>query len=139
MTLERRITVRDAQFDPAEEKRITHQLDVLERRLPHEPEPLADLVVAFNTGQRRFTADLRLQLNPLGTQLVSHQSAETADRAVRLAVDDLKRQLERHHAQQRGESSYGVPSRRLPRSLRPNPLPGKASKGAPETEEEGNG
>jgi hypothetical protein len=45
--------------------------------------------------------------------------AETADRAVHLAVRDVERQLERRHATQRGEPTYGVPSRRLPAELRP--------------------
>jgi hypothetical protein len=36
-------------------------------------------------------------------------------------VKDIERQLERRHAQQRGEHSFGVPSRRLPRELRPHP------------------
>jgi hypothetical protein len=66
--------------------------------------------------------DLRLELGPLGSHLISHQAAETADRAVRLAVEDVERQLERQLAVQRGEPSFGVPSRREPTSLRPSKL-----------------
>jgi hypothetical protein len=36
-----------------------------------------------------------------------------------LAVADVERQLERKVASQRGEHRYGVPSRRLPKQLRP--------------------
>lgn len=60
-----------------------------------------------------------MKLSPLGSHLISHQGAETVDRAVRIAVEDVERQLEREHAMQRGEPSFGVPSRRLPSNLRP--------------------
>jgi hypothetical protein len=39
---------------------------------------------------------------------------------VRLAMADVERQLERQHAVQSGEPSFGVPSRRLPTELRPS-------------------
>jgi hypothetical protein len=67
--------------------------------------------------------DLRVQLGPLGAHLVSHQRAGTTAHAVRLAVEDVERQLERRHADQRGEASFGVPSRREPAALRPNAPP----------------
>jgi len=137
MTLETTLTVRGVEINAAEEARILHQLDALGERLLHEPEPLAELVVDHSPAQRRVYVDLRVLLNRLGTHLISHQSAETVDRAVRLAVEDVERQLERHHAQQRGEASFGVPSRRLPRSLRPHPF-GQAEEQeeAPEEEQE---
>jgi hypothetical protein len=73
--------------------------------------------------QRQVEVDLRVQLGTLGSHLISHQGAETVDRAVRLAVEDVERQLERQHAVQRGEPSFGVPSRRLPSTLRPANVP----------------
>ena len=108
---------------PDEQRRIEHQLEALERRLVHHPEPTVKLEIELHPDQRQLGADLRLQLGPLGPHLISHQSAETADRAVRLAVEDLERQLERRLARQRGEPTFGVPSRRLPKQLRPSQPP----------------
>jgi hypothetical protein len=76
------------------------------------PTPLAELVLTAHPMQRRVEADLRVRLTPLGAHIVSHQAAPTTDQAVRLAVEDVERDLERKHAEQRGEPSYGVPSRR---------------------------
>jgi hypothetical protein len=44
--------------------------------------------------------------------LISHQSAETVDLSLGKAIHDVERQLERHHGKQRGQPSFGVPSRR---------------------------
>jgi ribosome-associated translation inhibitor RaiA len=122
MPLERIIRVSGLSLTEADERRIQHQLDGLERRLVHHPEPRAVLVFAGHENQRRVQVDLRVELGPLGGHLISHQQAETADRAVRLAIADVERQLERQHAAQRGEPSFGVPSRRLPAELRPSPF-----------------
>jgi hypothetical protein len=46
---------------------------------------------------------------------------------VHLAIEDLERQLERRLAGQRGEPTYGVPSRRLPKQLRPSSAPSTES------------
>jgi hypothetical protein len=54
----------------------------------------------------------RVQLGPLGPTLASSQAAPTPDRAAHLAIQAIERQLERLVAGQRGEPSYGVPSRR---------------------------
>ena len=78
--------------------------------------------------QRRVTADLRVQLGPLAAHLISHQAAESADLAARLAVEDVERQLERRLAKQRGQPTYSVPSRRLPEALRPHPPESKPAK-----------
>jgi ribosome-associated translation inhibitor RaiA len=104
----------------ADERRLQHQLDGLERRLVHHPEPTAVLVLTGHGRQRRVEAELRVQLGPLGGHLISHQQAETVDRAVHLAIADVERQLERQHAAQSGEPSFGVPSRRQPTALRPS-------------------
>lgn len=105
-----------------ERRRVDRRLAALEKRLVKHPEPKAVLRLVAYPGPRRIEADLRVQLGPLGNHLISHQQAETPDLAARLAVADVARQLERQHAAQRGEPSFGVPSRRLPRQLRPQPL-----------------
>ena len=122
MALEIRMETQRCPLDPAEEQRIRRQLQGLERRLVHFGFPLATIVLDEHQPRRTVTADVRLELTPDTPPLVSHQHAETPDKVVRLAVDDLKRQLERRLSTQRGEPTYGVPSRRLPESLRPHPL-----------------
>jgi ribosome-associated translation inhibitor RaiA len=112
--------VRGGEPTEAEMKRIEHQVEGLARRVKHYPDPRLHAVLERHVQQRRVTAEFRLQLGPLGPSLMSHQAAETADRAAKLAIDDLERQLERHLARQRGEASYGVPSRR---KFTPPPAP----------------
>lgn len=102
-----------------EDRRLRRSLATLERRLAHRPDPVATVDLKCSPAQRRAVVSLRIKLGPLGPHLVSHQSAETADRAARLAVQDVKRQLERMTATQRGEPSFGVPSRRPERPRRP--------------------
>lgn len=111
----------DCPLGPDEEQHIRGHLDRLGRRMSHFPEPLATVVLKRHELQRQVEVDLRVELGPLGGHLVSHQSAETPIHAVRLAVEDAERQLERHLAKQRGEHTYGVPSRRLPKAERPHP------------------
>jgi ribosome-associated translation inhibitor RaiA len=125
MTMQVQLRNRHCELSPDEEKRIRHQLDSLGRRIEQLPAPLANLDLEEQGTQRRVTADLRLQLGPQGQHLISHQSAETPDRAVVLAVQDIERQLERRLASMGGESTYGVPSRRLSKEQRPNPPPKK--------------
>jgi hypothetical protein len=62
--------------------------------------------------EREIVASLRVQLGPLGPTLASSQTAPTPDRAAHLAIRAIEHQLERLVAAQRGEPSYGVPSRR---------------------------
>jgi ribosome-associated translation inhibitor RaiA len=81
-----------------QEQRILHRLHALGRRLQHFPEPKAELVLRSRPTQRHIAADLRVQLGPLAAHLISHQQAETADHAARLAVEDVERQLERRLA-----------------------------------------
>jgi len=123
MALERIIRTRGGGFSDIEERRIQHHLDRLERHLIHHPEPTAVLAFTRYAAKGRVGLHLRVQLGPLGQHLISRQSAETADQVMRLAVDDIERQLERQHAQQRGEGTFGVPSRRLPSELRPSQFP----------------
>ena len=120
----------DTVFTDTERKHIEGQLDALARRLGRHRNPTVTLVLTPHTGFREIDANLRVQLSPLGRHLVAHQHAEMPDHAVRLAVEDVERQLERVHAKQRGEPTFGVPSRRLPAQLRPNPPP-RAGAGPP--------
>ena len=97
-----------------QEQRLDRHLTGLGRRLVHRPEPIAVLSFSGPTGQREVEASLRVQLGPLGPTLTSRQAAQTPDRAAHLAIQAVERQLERLVAGQRGEPSYGVPSRRRP-------------------------
>ena len=54
-----------------------------------------------------------------GTTLRSTPTSRPADHAVKLACDDIKKQLERAIADLRGEGTFGTPSRRNPDHLRP--------------------
>ncbi len=119
------------QLSELERRRIERRLKALERRLVNHPEPLITLVLRAYPARRELEADLRVQLGPLGRHLVSHQTAETADHAVRLAAVDIQRQLERQHARQRGEPTFGVPSRRLPGHRRSHPPDTAAAAEAP--------
>jgi len=121
MMLETKLDTNGMRLDAVVERRIRHHLEALGRRLAKRAAPVAVLVLRERMGARAVEAHLRLQLEPLGVHLVAHQAAETPDRAVRLAVEDVQRQLERHTSGQRAEHTFGVPSRRLPAQLRPHP------------------
>jgi hypothetical protein len=130
MTLKIRLEVQGCTLTAVERQRIEAHLASLDRQLlAHRPDPRAVLVLRRHAAQRQIEANLQVQLGPLGAHLVSHQSAETADRAVRLAVADVERQVERRLGSQRGEATFGVPSRREPAGLRPHPphLPAAAA------------
>jgi hypothetical protein len=96
----------------AQEQRVHRHLAALGKRLERRPEPIAVLAFSGPNGQREITANLRVQLGPLGPTLTSSQAAPTPDQAAHLAIQAVERQLERLVAGQRGEPSYGVPSRR---------------------------
>jgi len=53
------------------------------------------------------------------TTLRSTVTSRTPDHAVKLACDDVKKQLEKTVAELRGADTYGTPSRRNPEHLRP--------------------
>jgi ribosome-associated translation inhibitor RaiA len=114
----------------AEERRIGRQLLGLERRLVNRPDPEVVVALKAYPDRRQFEADVRVSLGPLGRHLISRRTAETAARAVRLAVAAIERQLKAQHARQAGEPTFGVPSRRLPKQLRPHPP--AAAAGLPE-------
>lgn len=119
MTLNTRIHADGFELKPEVNERIEHMLARLDRRLQHFSEPKA-VVRQREEGTPRLTVvDLRVELGSHAGELVSHQRAETADHAMRLALEDVERQLERRLATQRGEPAFGVPSRREPREARP--------------------
>jgi ribosome-associated translation inhibitor RaiA len=134
MALERIIRAHGVEWTDIEEKRIQHHMDRLARHLRNHPAPKAMLSFTGYPAKKRIGLHLRVELGPLGGHLLSRQSAETADQATRLAVEDIERQLERRHAAQTGEATYGVPSRRLPSSLRPTPYSTSPTEGASEEE-----
>ncbi len=107
MTLNTQVQVRGFVLNDAEERRIERQLRSLEPRLAGSPEPVADLILEWHPDQRTVDTTLRVRLGHLGGHFVSRTSAETADYATRLAVDDVKRQIERHMARLRGEPEFG--------------------------------
>ena len=96
----------------SDEQHIRSKLQGLERRLVNHPEPQAIVSISDHPMQRLVDVGLRVQLGPFGPTLVSHESGPTVDAAIGQAVRDVERQLERHHGKQRGEPSFGVPSRR---------------------------
>ena len=104
---------------PESEKRVRRDLDGLERRLSSLPHPIATLTLRDRSSERRFTADLILQTGVDSADLVAHQAAPTAEAAAKLAVEDIERQLEKYMATLRGDASFGTPSRREPKTLRP--------------------
>jgi hypothetical protein len=132
MALHLQLNAHDLVLSDDEERHIRQRLVSLERRLIHRPEPTADLVLTHLAGPPRVQASLRLRLGPLGPQHVSHEIAPTVDQAVRLTVQEIERQLERRTARQRGEHTYGVPSRRLPARARPEPMDDAANAGVEE-------
>lgn len=124
MPLEIEVHRRGVSLTRLEEERIERHLRSLERRVDKFPNPRLELAIEDQATPRGVRVDLRLALGPLGGHLVSHQEGPSSDVAVKAAVDDAKRQLERRLSNQRGESTYGVPSRRLPADQRPNPVAG---------------
>lgn len=114
MALATIVNNRNVTLSAADEARLQHQLEALDRRLVHEASPVAEIGLTQLEGPKRVEVDFRLRLGPLGAHLISHQSAASVQRATRLAINDIERQLEREHAKQRGEPTFGVPSRRRP-------------------------
>jgi ribosome-associated translation inhibitor RaiA len=125
MPLEVQLHTGDVRLGDEQERRIRHHLETIEKRLANFQEPVAKVTLRAHEAQRRITVDLQIVTSPKTEELISHQQAETPEHAVRLAVEDVERQLERRYSALRGESTYGVPSRRLPKQLRPHPLPEK--------------
>src|SRR5262245_14344289 len=115
MVLNSRVTTRGFVLSERERRAVARHFASLADRLVHKPEPRVVLVLEKQTARRRATADLRLQLGPLGAHLVSHTDGPTPVAALKRALDGVGRQLERLVARQRGEPAFGVASRRLGR------------------------
>ena len=103
MTLQTRVQVRGFVLNDVEERRIQRHLRLLGRRLVSSPDPVAVLILYWHPDQRQVKARMRVRLGHLGGHLVSRTTAETTDYAARLAIEDVKRQVERHMARLRGE------------------------------------
>ncbi|HEY8445707.1 MAG TPA: HPF/RaiA family ribosome-associated protein [Thermomicrobiales bacterium] len=102
----------------AEDKQLRRHLQRLERRLQRFQEPRVSVTIKEFPPEGKVTVDFRLIPAPRERELISHQAGQNAGQAVRLAVEDIERQLERWFAKMRGEPAYGVPSRREPEELR---------------------
>ena len=100
-------------------KRIQRHLNGLEKRLANFHNANVHLTIRDRPTERRHTADAVVALGVDGVELASHHSGESAEHAARLAIEDIERQLEKYVATLRGESSFGTPSRREPRDMRP--------------------
>ena len=122
MTLSIQLSVDETELDERTEARVRRLLETFSRRVSQFSEPKAVARLQSYNQQRLIEVDLRVELGSHAGELISHRSAPTADGAVRLAVEDLERQLERRLSTQRGEPTFGVPSRRLPKQLRPHPV-----------------
>lgn len=102
-----------------EQKRIERSLESLAKRLEKFSNPEIDLTIEKAKLQGSVDATIKVVLGVRDTTLRSTETARTPDHAVKLACDDIKKQLERTVADLRGADSYGTPSRRNPEHLRP--------------------
>jgi ribosome-associated translation inhibitor RaiA len=113
------ITNRADELTDIEQKRIDRSLESLAKRLEKFTNPRIDLVLEKAKLAGSVDAALTVVLGVRDTTLRSTETSRTADHAVKLACDDIKKQLERTVAELRGTDSYGTPSRRNPEHLRP--------------------
>lgn len=119
MVVSQTITNRTEELTDVEQKRIDHSLEGISKRLVKFNNPSIDLTLTESRQPGSVDASLRVVLGVRDTTLRSTETAKTADQAVKLACDDIKKQLEKVVADLRGEESYGTPSRRNPDSMRP--------------------
>jgi ribosome-associated translation inhibitor RaiA len=113
------IVNRAGELTEVERKRIDRSLDGIGKRLANFTNPSIDLTLASSQQPGSIDATLRVVLGVRDTTLRSSETSRTADHAVKLACDDIKRQLEKTVAELRGADTYGTPSRRNPEHLRP--------------------
>ncbi len=107
------------ELSEVEQKRIDRSLDSLAKRLEKFSNPEIDLTIEKAKLAGSIDATVKVVLGVRDTTLRSTETSRTADHAVKLACDDIKKQLERTVADLRGADSYGTPSRRNPEHLRP--------------------
>lgn len=113
------ITNRSGELTDVEQKRIDRSLEALAKRLEKFNNPRIELALEKATQPGSIDATLKVMLGVRDTTLRSTETSRTADHAVKLACDDVKKQLERTMSDLRGTDSYGTPSRRNPDHLRP--------------------
>jgi ribosome-associated translation inhibitor RaiA len=113
------IVNRAGELTEVEQKRIDRSLEGIGKRLANFTNPSIDLTLASSQQPGSIDANLRVVLGVRDTTLRSSETSRTADHAVKLACDDIKRQLEKTVAELRGADTYGTPSRRNPEHLRP--------------------
>jgi hypothetical protein len=94
-------------LDDHEARRINRRLARLGARLADHPIARALLVLRQRRDRRGFTADLRVQLGPLGPHLLGHRDAPLAVTAAVRAVGAVERQLGRPPAERPGDRSHG--------------------------------
>jgi hypothetical protein len=113
------IVNRAGELTEVEQKRIDRSLEGIGKRLANFTNPAIDLTLAGSQQPGSIVANLRVVLGVRDTTLRSSETSRTADHAVKLACDDIKKQLEKTVAELRGTDTYGTPSRRNPDHLRP--------------------
>ena len=113
------IVNRAGELTEVEQKRIDRSLEGIGKRLANFTNPSIDLTLASSQQPGSIDANLRVVLGVRDTTLRSSETSRTADHAVKLACDDIKRQLEKTVSELRGADTYGTPSRRNPENLRP--------------------
>lgn len=119
MAITPNITNRTNELTDIEQKRIEHTLDSLAKRLEKFTKPEIDLTLDKSKVGGSVDATVKVVLGVRDTTLRSTETSRTADHAVKLATEDVKKQLERVVADLRGVDTYGIPSRRNPDHLRP--------------------
>ena len=122
MALGKKAETRDMVLTEVDRRRIAHRLQLLEQRLTHYPEPLVTVRLTPHPTERQTQVDPRVRLGPEGADLISHHAAETIDRAVALAIDDVLCRQEHHHSALPHAASFGAPSRGEAREHRRQPV-----------------
>lgn len=107
------------ELNDVERKRVDRSLESLAKRLDNFSNPQIDLTIERAKQSGSVDATIKVVLGVRDTILRSTETARTADHAVKLACDDIKKQLERTVSDLRGMDTYGTPSRRNPEHLRP--------------------
>ncbi len=113
------IVNRAGALSDVEQKRIDRSLEGIAKRLASFTNPSIDVTISPSKQPASVDASMRVVLGVRDTVLRSTETSRTADHAVKLACDDIKRQLEKTMADLRGADTYGTPSRRNPEHLRP--------------------
>lgn len=122
MTADVYLHKKGVELSKTEEERIDRQIEALETRLKNFKNPRIDVTIDGSHAPQETGAKIQVSLRVDGKVLASEEKGVSADTAVKAAMQDVKRQLEKEVAKLRGEDTYGVPSRRLPDDLRPNPI-----------------